>query len=148
MRILIAVLLYLFFPLLVIYICYRSQNWVGLFAIVAYFAGLIMAMYRQWIFFPIPLVFCGWFWYTYGFSPTHYVSIFFLSFIIGAFFYETYRYIDRLFRSVLPEKFSNLDYNEKVDELNRRIEKFKREHPDEKLTSEVIEKIRTEIFFQ
>jgi hypothetical protein len=35
-----------------------------------------------------------------------------------------------------------------VEELNRRIDKYRSEHPNEKMTQETIEKIRTDVFFQ
>ncbi len=147
MRILIALLLYLLIPLLILFLCMRSGDWWGLFAIVAYYAGLFMAMFRQWIFVPVPIIFCLWFWYTYGFSPTHFVTLLFLSMAAGVGMYEGYRQVHRFITKVLPEQLNNLDYNEKVEELNRRLERFRREHPHEKLTPEIVEKIRTEIFF-
>jgi len=148
MRILITLFLYVVFPVLVVLVCFSSGNWYGLFYIVAYYLGLLMAALRQWIFFPIPLVFCIWFWYTYGISPTHFVSLSFVSLTTGACLYEGYRYINRLLYKVLPEQFSNLDYNEKVAEMNRRIEQFKKDNPGKQLTSEIMEKIRTDVFFQ
>ena len=147
MKNLIYFLVYLLVPALVFFLCMRSGNWWGLFALVTYFAGVLMAVFRQWIFFPIPLVFCLWFWYTFGFSPTHVVSLLFLSLVAGAGIYEGFRQLSRFVNKVLPEQMNNLEYNEKVEELNRRLERFRREHPHEKLTPEIVEKIRTEIFF-
>lgn len=148
MKILIYFLVYLLVPALVFFLCMRSGNWWGLFALVTYFAGVFMAMFRQWIFFPIPLVFCLWFWYAFGFSPTHVVSLLFLSLVAGAGIYEGFRQLRRFVSKVLPEQMTNLEYNEKVEELNRRLELYRRDHPHEKLTPEIVEKIRTEIFFQ
>lgn len=54
---------------------------------------------------------------------------------------------NKFVNKVLPEQMDNIEYNEKVDELNRRLEKYRREHPSEKLTPEIVEKIRAEVFF-
>jgi hypothetical protein len=148
MKVLIAFLIYFLVPALVVFLCMRSGNWWGLFAVLTYFAGVLMAMFRQWIFFPIPLVFTFWFWYTYGFSPTHFVSLLFLSLLAGAGIFEGFRQLRRFFFKVLPEQMTNLEYNDKVDELNRRLELYRRDHPNKPLTPDIVEKIRTDIFFQ
>ncbi len=125
----------------------KSAQWYGFFGLLLYALGLIISKTKQWIFFPIPLIFAFWYWYTYGLGPFDYVSIFTGCFIAGMAFSEISKYYYRFVHKVLPEQMSNVEYNEKVDELNRRIKIFRKEHPNEKLTPEIVEKIRTEVFF-
>ena len=142
-------LLYVLVPFLVIpVLSVKSGSLYGFFGIVFYFSGLVISRYKQWIFLPIPIVFCFWYWYTYGFGLRDYVSIFFACLVAGIIiqqlFIEIYKYVSK----VLPEQESNLEYNEKLEEMNRQIANFKKAHPNEKITQELIEKIRTEVFFQ
>lgn len=60
---------------------------------------------------------------------------------------EARKQYNRFMQKVLPEQMNNIEYNEKVDELNRRLERYRKEHPNEKLTPDIVEKIRTEVFF-
>jgi hypothetical protein len=55
--------------------------------------------------------------------------------------------IDKLVNKVLPEQEQNLDYDNKIEKMNQQIALYKKEHPFEKITQDVIEKIRTDIFF-
>lgn len=141
-------LLYILVPAIVIpYLTTKSGNWFGLFGILLYFIGLLIAKFKQWVFLPIPLLFCFWYWYTYGFSPRDYVYIYLACMLCGLLFgqvsIEYYKYVNK----VLPEQLNNFEYNAKIEELNIRLEKFRKEHPNEKLTPEIVEKIRTDIFF-
>jgi hypothetical protein len=126
----------------------KFNNWYGLFALAFYAAGVIISEFRLWIFLPIPLVFTFWFWYTYGLGPTDYVFGFTLALLTGVGISEISKHIKRFMSKVLPEQMNNIEYNEKVDELNRRLDNFRKEHPNEKLTPEIVEKIRTEIFYR
>jgi hypothetical protein len=51
-------------------------------------------------------------------------------------------------RKVLPEEEMNEEYNAKIEMMNKRIDDYRRNHPNEKITHEIIEKIRTDVFFQ
>lgn len=147
MRLINFLFLYILIPAVIVFISIKSGNWLMLFSLLFYAAGLVISQCKQWIFFPIPLLFAFWYWYTYGLAPTDYVFIFTVSFIAGVAFSEASKQYHRFVKNILPEQMDNIAYNEKVAELNRRIEKFRKDHPHEKLTSEVVEKIRTEVFF-
>jgi len=142
-------LLYILVPVIIIpYLCIKTGNWYGLFGVLLYYAGLIISKYRQWIFLPIPLFFCFWYWYTYGFGLRDYVTIYLVCLLSGVFFNELKRTYDRFVNKILPEQLHNMDYDLKVEELNRRLDQYRKTHPNEKITQEIVEKIRTEVFFQ
>lgn len=142
-------LLYIMVPAIIIPLfVLKTDKWFALFGILFYFTGLLISKFRQWIFLPIPLLFCFWYWYTYGVSLIDYVTIFFACLVCGVVFFEIKIYVYRFVNKVLPEQLHNLDYNSKIEELNRQIEKYKKEHPGQKVTQDVVEKIRTDIFFQ
>ena len=142
-------LLYIMVPAIIIPLfVLKTDRWFALFGILFYFTGLLISKFRQWIFLPIPLLFCFWYWYTYGVSLIDYVTIFFACLVCGVVFFEITIYVYRFVNKVLPEQLHNLDYNSKIEELNRQIEKYKKEHPGQKVTQDVVEKIRTDIFFQ
>jgi len=147
MRLINFIFLYILIPAAIVIFTIKSGQWYGFFGLVFYAAGLVISMFHQWIYFPLPLVFAFWWWYTYGLGPTDYVSIFTLCLLAGVLFSETSKQYHTFVHKVLPEQMDNVDYNEKVEEMHRRIEKFRKDHPTEKLTSEVVEKIRTDVFF-
>ena len=143
------ILLYILIPLVVIPLIFLKQgNWFGLFSIACYYAGVLMAQYRQWIFFPIPLFFSVWYWYTYGFNPKDYVSIYFFWLVFGTGAYMLKKTYDRYVENIIPQNEENMEYNDKLSEMEERIAKYKKDHPGEKITQEIIEKIKTDIFFQ
>ena len=142
-------LLYILIPVIIIpYLCVKNGNWYGLFGVLLYYAGLIISKFKQWIFLPIPLFFCLWYWYTYGFGLRDYVTIYLLCLLSGVFLNELYRSYNRFVNKILPEQLHNMDYDSKVEELNRRLDQYRKAHPNEKITQEILEKIRTEVFFQ
>ena len=142
-------LLYILVPGIVIPLfVVKTDRWFALFGILFYIMGLIISQFKQWILLPIPLLFCLWYWYTYGFSSADYVTFYFACLIAGVALNEMKKSYDRFVNKILPEQMNNLDYNSKIDELNRQIEEYKRQHPGQKITQDVVEKIRTEIFFQ
>jgi len=110
--------------------------------------GLIISKFKQWIFLPIPLFFCFWYWYTYGFGLHDYVTIYLGCLLMGVILHEAKREYERFFNKVLPEQLHNMDYDAKVEELNRRLDLYRKKHPGEKITQEIVEKIRTDVFFQ
>ena len=142
-------LLYILIPVIIIpYLCVKNGNWYGLFGVLLYYAGLVISKFKQWIFLPIPFFFCLWYWYTYGFGLRVYVTIYLLCLLSGAFTNELYRSYKRFVNKILPEQLHNMDYDSKVEELNRRLDQYRKAHPNEKITQEILEKIRTEVFFQ
>ncbi len=148
-KLLVFFLLYILIPVIIIpYLCFKTGNWYGLFGILLYYAGLIISKFKQWIFLPIPLFFCLWYWYTYGFGVRDYVSIYLVCLLLGVFLNELYRSYNRFVNKVLPEQLNNMDYDSKVEELNKRLDQYRKSHPNEKITQEIVEKIRTDVFFQ
>ena len=142
-------LLYILIPVIIIpYLCVKNGNWYGLFGVLLYYAGLVISKFKQWIFLPIPFFFCLWYWYTYGFGLRDYVTIYLLCLLSGVFLNELYRSYNRFVNKILPEQLHNMDYDSKVEELNRRLDQYRKAHPNEKITQEILEKIRTEVFFQ
>lgn len=147
MKLINFLLLYILVPVVIVLLCFRSGNWYGLFGILVYAAGVIISQFRQWVFLPIPLIFSFWYWYTYGMGPTDYVFIFTVCFLAGVGISQASKQYSKFVNKVLPEQISNIEYDEKVAELNRRIANYRLEHPSEKLTPEIVEKIRTDVFF-
>jgi hypothetical protein len=140
--------LYILVPIIIIpYLSFKFGNLFGLFGILFYYMGLIIARFRHWIFLPIPIIFCLWYWFTYGFGIRDYVTIYFVCMMVAVLFQQIDTEINKLIFKILPEQEQNLDYDNKIEEMNQQIALYKKEHPSEKITQEVIEKIRTEIFF-
>lgn len=148
-KLLVFFLLYILVPVIVIpYLCFKTGNWYGLFGILLYYAGLAISKFRQWIFLPIPLFFCLWYWYTYGFGIRDYVTIYLVCLMAGVFLNELNKSYNRFVNKILPEQLHNMDYDSKVEELNKRLEQYRKNHPNEKITQDLVEKIRTDVFFQ
>ncbi len=147
-KVIVFFLQYILVPAIIVpLISIKENSWFGMFGIGFYFIGLFISKFKQWIFLPIPFIFSLWYWYTYGFGIRDFVSIYFLCLLLGIFFNELKKKMDRFFSNDLPEKLNNLDFDAKVEELNRQIEKYKKEHPNEKVTQDLVEKLRTDIFF-
>lgn len=147
-KLLIFFFLYIFIPVVIIPLyCYKTGNWFGLFGIPLYYAGFIISKYHQWIFLPIPLIFAIWYWYTFGFSITNFVSLYFACLLAGVAASEFYKLYNEFVNKILPEQMTNMDYDSKVEEFERRVKEYKKQHPGEKITHEIIEEIRTEVFF-
>ncbi|HMO60548.1 MAG TPA: hypothetical protein PKC39_04060 [Ferruginibacter sp.] len=141
-------IIYLLIPLVFIPLtAVKTGNYFLLFGIAFYYIGVVIAQYRQWIFFPVPVFFCLWYWYTYGFGLRDYVTIYFAWMAAGAGLYSASQFYKSYLYKVLPEAEENIAYNEKLAEMERRIETFRKNHPGEKVTQEVIDKIKTEVFF-
>jgi len=142
-------LLYILIPVIILPLfVIKTDRWFALFGILFYFVGLVISKFKQWIFLPIPILFCVWYWYTYGFSLTDYVVVYFACIVCGVLFGEAEKSYYKFVNKILPEQLNNLDYDSKIEELNWRIERYKKEHPGQKVTQEIVEKIRTEIFFE
>ncbi|MFT3680354.1 MAG: hypothetical protein QM791_08760 [Ferruginibacter sp.] len=140
-------LIYVLVPLIVTYLTVKSGNYFGLFGIACYYLGVFIVQFRLWLFFPIPVFFCLWYWYTYGFALRDYVAIYFLCMAAGLAVYMLYNTYLRYTQNVLPETEENLKYNDKLEEMERRILRYQKEHPGEKITQEIIDRIKTDVFF-
>src|SRR3954462_2097381 len=115
-------LLYILVPGIIIPLfVLKTGGWFGLFGILFYFSGLVISRFKQWIFLPIPLLFCLWYWYTYGFSLTDYVALYFAFMACGITLYELKKWYVAFVNKVLPEQITNLEYDSKIEELNRQI---------------------------
>lgn len=143
-------LLYIIVPVVIIpAICMWTGSWFGLFGILLFYIGIAISRFKQWIFLPVPCVFAMWYWYTYQPPAVNdYVTIYLFCLLCGVFFNEISKQAYDFFFKTLPEQMSNVEFDAKVEELNRRLDEFRAEHPGEKVTHEIVEKIRTEIFFR
>ncbi len=147
-RILYFFLLYVLIPLVIIpLLCLKYQNMFGLFASALYYIGIIIARTEFSIVLPVPIIFSAWYWYSYGFSPFDYVFVFLLSLIAGYLMYRLKVYLDTYLHNILPEEDINEAYNQKLRLLEKRVEEYRRQHPGEKVTQELIDRFKTEIFF-
>ena len=145
----ILTLFYILFPMVVVsYITARVGNWFYLFGIVCYFLGVILVAIKQKIIFMIPIIFCGWFWYTYGFGLHDYVFFLFICMAAGALFYQLAENAERFTKSTLPENKETQEYDLKIEEMKVKLEQYKKNHPAIKITPEIIDLIRTEVFFK
>ena len=135
-------------PLLVIpYIANKTHSWLMLLGLPFYFTGYFLAAIKQKTLYFIPLFLCFWFWYTYGFSLFHNVTFFFLCITAGLILYYIRMELEKFVDRTIPELEQNREYNLKIEEMNLKLEQFKIEHPNEKLTEEIIDNIKKDIFF-
>ena len=139
---------FILIPVIIIpYLTLKSGSYFGFFGIAFYFAGFMIAKFKQTIFLPIPIIFCLWYWYTYNFGIRDYVTIYFVCMTVGILFQNAFYKYNTYVNKILPEVKTNMEYNEKIETMNARIASFKKNNPAEKVTYEIIEQIRTEIFF-
>lgn len=140
---------YIIFPLVFVpYVASKAANWFYLFGIVCYYTGVFLVAIRQKIIFMIPVIFCFWFWYTYGFSIHDFVFFLLACMAAGAFFYQLSENAERFTNRTLPENREALDYDLKMEEMNAKVEKYKQLHPNVKITPEIMDVIRNEVFFK
>ena len=142
-------LFYILFPLAVIPLMVSmSGNGFYLFGIVCYYLGVILVANKQKIIFMIPLFFCGWFWYTYGFGVHDYVFFLFMSMFAGAALYQLAQNAKHFTTSVLPENKEAREYELKIEEMNAKLKQYKQIHPTTVITPEIIDSIRNDVFFR
>jgi hypothetical protein len=147
-KILSFILVYVLVPLVIIPIlCSKTGAWYGLFGSLCYYAGLFIARFDQWIFFPAPLLFCGWYWYTYGFSPTDYVSIYVFCMFCGTAIWKLKDLYNRIVYGILPEVDENDEYGQKVRKMEKMLQDYKDKHPGEAIPQDVVERIKSDVFF-
>src|SRR5574343_1607025 len=123
------------------------NNWYGLIGILFYYAALLITLFNFTIFLAVPLLFTGWYWYTYGFQLHDYVTVFSFCLLSGYLVLLAKKEIERYFFNILPEQEQNEEYNQKLRTLEERIERYRAEHPGEKITQDIIEQFKTDIFF-
>ena len=147
-KLIVFFLQYILIPVIVIpFLTLKSGSYFGFFGTVFYFVGFIIARFKQWIFLPIPIFFCLWYWYTYSFGSRDYVTIYFVSMSAGILIEYVVNEYNKYVNKILPEVKTNLEYNAKIEEMNARIAAYRKNNPTEKVTQEIIEQIRTDIFF-
>ena len=135
-------------PLLVVpYIASRAGNWFYLLGIVCYYLGMMLVAFKQKIILMIPAIFCGWFWYIYGFGIHDFVFFLFICMALGAILFQLQSNVKRFVHRTLPESRESLAYEVKLKEMNRKLEEYKQMNPTIKITPEIIDEIRNEVFF-
>lgn len=136
-------------PLLVIPIlANKADNWYYLIAIGCYYIGMLLVAYRQQFLLMIPFFFCLWFWYAYGFNIHDFVFFLFAWLCLGSAYYFGVKELERYVNRTLPENEQNAEYNGKLEKMEKLLDQYRLQHPGEKITQEVIENIRTKVFFE
>lgn len=125
----------------------NSGSLIVLFGIAFYFIGYFIAKLKQLIFLPIPFFFCCWYWNVYGFMSMDYVTVYFACLLAGVAMHYLITEYKKYVNKVLPEEQTNNDYIAKIEKMNEQIANYRKENPNKKVTHEIIENIRTEIFF-
>lgn len=140
---------YIVFPLVVVpYMATKASNWYYLFGIACYYLGVMLMAVKQKIIFMIPFIFCCWFWYTYGFGLHDYVFFLFICMASGALFYQLAKNAERFTKRTLPENMETDEYDLKIEEMDQKVEAYKKAYPSIKITPEIIDVIRNEVFFK
>ena len=140
---------YILFPFVFVpYFASKSGNTYYLFGIVFYYLGVLLVAIKQKIIFMIPIIFCCWFWYTYGFSVHNYVFFFLACIAGGALLYQFRIDAEKFTHRTLPENKEALAYDLKIEEMNTKLEQFKQENPTIKITPEIMDELRNEVFFK
>lgn len=140
---------YILFPLVAVsYTAYKLNSGYYLFAIPFYYFGVIMVAQKQKIIFLIPILFCGWFWFTYGFSIHDFVFFLFIWMAFGALFYMLTGNVQRFVTRTVPENKEMMEYDAKMVQMNAKVEEFKLKNPTTKITPEVLDTIRNDVFFK
>ncbi len=140
---------YIIFPLIYVpFIASKAANWFYLFGIVCYYLGIFLVAIRQKIIFMIPIIFCCWFWYTYGFSIHDFVFFLLGCMAAGATFYQLSVEVGKFTHRTLPENKEALDYDLKIEEMNIRLEQYKQQHSEVTITPEIMDRIKNDVFFK
>ena len=140
--------LYIIFPLLVVpLIISRTGNWYYLFGIFCYYMGVILVAVHQKIILMVPLLFCLWFWITYGFSIHDYVFYLLVALVAGSVLYLLADQVQKFVKRTLPDNKETMAYDLKVDKMNDIVEQFRRANPNVKITPEIMDQIKNQAFF-
>ena len=140
---------YIIFPLVFVpYVAAQSANWFYLLGILCYYTGVFLVAIKQKIIFMIPLIFCFWFWYTYDFS-IHDFSFFLLACMgVGGFFYQLSIDTKKFTHRTIPENKEAYDYDTKIEQMYAKLDQHKQLNPHIKITPEIMDVIKNEIFFK
>ncbi len=139
---------YIALPFVVIPImAFLSNNKFYLAGIAFYFTGVLLTKFKQALLLLLPVFFCVWFWITYGFAKQPFVFFSLLCLLGGALLFKSAMWVERFIKKTLPERREGIDFEWKVQEMKRRVEKFKQNYPSVKITPDVVDKIRNDVFF-
>ena len=141
--------LYIIFPLIVVpVIALKASNWYYLIGIVLYYISIYLVAIKQKIIFLIPAFFYIWFWNTFGFGIMTYAFFSLMCLLTGAMFYLLIEKVDKFINKTLPENKEALEYELKMQEVEKKIEQFRQSNPTTKITQELMERIRNQVFFK
>ena len=141
--------LYIIFPLIVVpVIALKASNWYYLIGIVLYYISIYLVAIKQKIIFLIPAFFYIWFWNTFGFGIMTYAFFSLMCLLTGAIFYLLIEKVDKFINKTLPENKEALEYELKMQEVEKKIEQFRQSNPTTKITQELMERIRNQVFFK
>lgn len=139
---------YIIFPFVVVpLIAHQAANWYYLLGIVFYFISIFLVAVKQKIIFLIPVFFYCWFWSTYGFGVETYVFFSLMCLFTAALFYLLTQQVEKFISKTIPDKAENLEYELKMQKVDDKVEQFRNANPTTKITLEIMERIRNEVFF-
>ena len=139
---------YIVFPLIAVpLIALHTGNKYYLLGIIFYYISIMLVMVNQKIIFLIPCLFYLWFWSIYGFGIYTYVFFSLLCLAVAAALYLITQQVEKFMSITIPDNAENLEYDLKMQNVNDRIEKFRQANPTTKITQEIMESIRNEVFF-
>lgn len=141
-------LVYLLVPVVLIPLLWiKFHNPVILIGSAFYYIGVLLAYFQLSIILPVPILFSMWYWYTYGLSIRDYVTGFLACILLGYFFVLLEEWMDGLINNVLPGHEQEDVYNEKLKLYNKKVEEYMQTHSGEKISQEILDKIKADIFF-
>ena len=142
-------ILYIIFPLIVIpIIALKAANWFYLLGIVFYYISIYLVAIKQKIIFLIPVFFYIWFWNTFGFGIMTYAFFSLMCLLTGAIFYLLVGQVDKFITKTIPDNKEALEYELKMQEVENKLEQFRHANPSTKITQEIMERIRNQVFFK
>ena len=68
--------------------------------------------------------------------------------LTGATFYLLAEKLDKFIKKTIPENNEALEYELKMQEVENKIEQFRQANPTIKITQEIMERIRNQVFFK
>ena len=68
--------------------------------------------------------------------------------VAGVLFYQLAVNAETFTKRTLPENVEAMEYNLKVEEMNEKVAQYKRTHPAVKISPEIMDTIRNEVFFK
>ena len=95
----------------------------------------------------VPLLFCLWYWITYGFSIHEYVFYLFASLVSGSLLFSFADQVQKFVKRTLPDNKETMAYDTKVNMMNDIVEQFRKANPNVKITPEIMDSIKNQAFF-